>query len=261
MLVKKKLISERKMGFISFLRDKLFKKDNSPDVVESLNAIFRHKVPLYIDQEDVAYTIAFLITQLDVKHKNLEMKSLTPHNYQTLFAKNKIIILTTIPNSIKTIRFSCKIKNIENSELAKYTLSFPKKIENMGRRNVPRTKVSNYADLQVIVNCDRGIPALGYLYDLSRQGLGVRFDQDIRDVIKIDNIPRLCTLQINNTSYLECQIQLIHCYYDSNYLLTHAGAKFINLTTDQERKISQLITQIQLKYYQRYHESNPQDDQ
>ena len=190
----------RRMFFLS-----LFKKSRHKQyfqhIATALNTVYRHRVPLYVEHVDLAYTAAFLISEIDKKSNTLVLMSLTPDEHNVLFEIGQTITLSTLPNSYKNIKCVCKIQMIQQENLSIVTLHFPQAIESLERRQVMRTKIGNSLRLQVVINCAKGIPVIGYLHDLSKQGICLCFDEDIQEQLKINQATHLCHLQLSDVKH------------------------------------------------------------
>lgn len=244
------------MSFFSLFKKKKSHNAELQYIAKGLNALRRRRVPLYVDQIDIADTMAFLISEVDQKSKKLVLMSLTPQMHGDIFSKNQPITLATVPNNTCNIKFSCKIHRIHPDDLSMYTLHFPAYTESLERRKAARTKVGSGVCLQAVVNGAKGIPAMGYLHDVSKQGVCLCFHDDIRESLKIGGATHLCHLQLSDVDYIDCHIQLRHCYFDQKQKKSYTGAKFIDLSPDQQAKIDQLITKLQVKFYHRYLEDD-----
>ncbi len=236
------------MGHFIKMHEKEFTKiTNRGQLRNILSQICNRNAMLNISLEGNSDIYSSALLDIDEKKKLLKIDELNPQNGHDLIAKNSILKVHCRHSGSESI-FNLKIKKIDiENDIFYYLASIPTEINHYQRRNSLRVSPALSLEPEIAI-FSNGFHTLGKIHNISYSGVG-----GIIDGQSVPQLDETYSVQIsfNTEAPIITPIRIKFIGAAGHRGVRRFGATFINLTPDDEQRITNMVNKIQRYYIRR----------
>ena len=184
------------------------------------------------------------ILEVNLEKKQLIIDELHPENGNHYLTKDHKLKLTTIHNGIRLAFQLTNIKPGSSQGIAYYKVNIPSRIYYPQRRSSPRIQINllNIPFSGTSNNTHASIS--GYIFDLSRGGVGI-ISQNNRARVKRGDIIQNCQIQLDESRIKFDLTARFIKPVSSGTEKTQIGGYFINLPPKDQKKLEYFVASLE----------------
>lgn len=201
-----------------------------------------------IPTSETHYTTAIL--GVYESHGFLVLDELTPSAGHKKLLKRRRMILTGKMDGVP-LRFKTRlIESRQQKGMAFYKVEMPESVFHMQRRQEFRiTATEARIPFRAQREDDSQERLKGYVYDLSRNGMGLNLEGEVK--LERDETLRNCVIMPSGNGKIPFVLKVCHAAYHKKRKLTRIGGLFEEIDTGSRRRIAKIITQFEREYARR----------
>ncbi|NNJ95229.1 MAG: hypothetical protein HKP57_10830 [Halobacteria archaeon] len=213
-------------------------------VVQLLERLAKRRTPLTVKISGNAEPFASCV--VDVNRKHVMLDELLPNaGHDLLLAKRGLRVIGKLEGI--DIRFNSTLARVDDqAKVVTYYMHLPDQLEYRQRRLDYRVHIPMSRRLRVIIDNTEGEEFEGVLHDLSHGGAGMNFPNGRPNVES--GLWHECAIELSVGEWLYCTVELRYSKSISFRDRQLIGARFIDLSPEQDRQIRCHLSELQREF-------------